>query len=705
MRLGRFLKRQSRRRYRLPTSLFLTGVGATTALLCLLVFFLQAGERAQFRKFVDKHHGTLSLRLAGIKSELDWLMLLVDQADTLSVETFSRVFDRSDSALTRERLYVLAHYRPDGTLDSHQIRDTGQALPLDETLIETAVSRAFQVSAENGVAVISLTSPHQRNQATSDTRLMVTNHRLLADGTHLVASIVISPLQMGLDYRASPTSPVLTSVELRSDGGGSPVMSMFSAEPRAWPFDKPVIEIRPLPDGFTSDDTRLSYQGRITLASPNNLALLGGSTAFGLLFSVCVAIASAAGGRRSHRLARVSSELQEANQALNTRIAETEALNQQLVEAHRNYRDIFENAIEGLFQIAPNGRFVQANPACARILGFETVDALMAYIDRPARAGFFAPTDQEELFRLLAKTDQVQGYEIELFRPDGSKGWVSVSIIVVRTQDGNIRFYEGIIEDISLRKQTDQVLLEAKEEAELANRTKTQFLANMSHELRTPLNAIIGFSEIIRRQMFGPVGSGEYVEYARDIHESGEHLLELINDILDVSRVEAGKRELQESSVDLRDVIHGSLRLLRDKADAKNLSIEVTVDPCLNQIWAEELALKQILINLVSNAVKFTKAGGEIHIKAQHDTGTGIVFSVADTGVGIDQADIGKVTEPFAQADRGTTRETGGTGLGLALVKSLTELHGGQLLLESELGVGTTVRVVLPEARLLRAVA
>ncbi len=250
------------------------------------------------------------------------------------------------------------------------------------------------------------------------------------------------------------------------------------------------------------------------------------------------------------------------------------------------------------------------------------------------------------------------------------------------------------------RRRAEQRLSEALRTAEIANHSKSQFLANMSHELRTPLNAIIGFSEMIREEMFGPVGVPEYADYIRDIHSSGRHLLELINDILDISKIEAGQFEIDESWVDLPAIAHWSKELMRHRADEGGVKIVLEGLDDLPEIFADERGLKQILLNLMSNATKFTPQGGTVTVTAGLDTAGNLNIMVADTGIGIEPHLIARVLEPFGQVEGPMTRNFGGTGLGLPITKSLAELHDGSLTLESEPGKGTCVTIMLPAARI-----
>jgi len=301
-----------------------------------------------------------------------------------------------------------------------------------------------------------------------------------------------------------------------------------------------------------------------------------------------------------------------------------------------------------------------------------------------------AAEERESYIQKRLEYHRIHASEIEVERADGRVFLVRSH----RTAEGGQVRLETEITDV---KQREMELRVAKETAEAANRSKSAFLANMSHELRTPLNAIIGFSDLLRSQTFGPLGSNRYVEYAADINNSGQHLLDLINDILDVSRIEAGRYDLHREVTSLRELVEDSSRLMSTAAREANVRLSSRITADLPLLALDRRAVRQVLLNLLSNAIKFTATGGSVVITAAHEDDAVCVF-VADTGIGIAESDLQRLTRPFEQVENVLTRAKTGSGLGLAITKALVELHDGRLDITSRLGEGTTVAVRLPRA-------
>jgi len=253
----------------------------------------------------------------------------------------------------------------------------------------------------------------------------------------------------------------------------------------------------------------------------------------------------------------------------------------------------------------------------------------------------------------------------------------------------------AVTRDISERKAQEAELLKTRDEAESASRAKSQFLANMSHELRTPLNAVIGFSEILNRELFGALGEERYRDYARLIHESGEHLLHMVNDILDMSKIEAGKFKIVKEPFNVGALVKSCCDIMRHTAEQRSLSLIVDIEPGIPELPADKRACKQMLLNVISNAIKFTDPGGWVRVSAKV-AGRNVALSVVDNGIGIADVDLPKLGNPFVQANNSYDRSYDGAGLGLSVVKGLAKLHGGKLELVSTLGAGTTATIVLP---------
>jgi signal transduction histidine kinase len=259
--------------------------------------------------------------------------------------------------------------------------------------------------------------------------------------------------------------------------------------------------------------------------------------------------------------------------------------------------------------------------------------------------------------------------------------------------------------EVDDRQRAEEALRHAIELAESASRTKSWFLANTSHELRTPLNAVIGFSDMIKDGLEAGAPKEKLLEYAGHINDSGRHLLAVLNDILDLSKVEAGKLELYEEEVDVAAIVHSCVAPMRQRADRGNVALVIDVPPGLPMLWADPRKLKQVLLNLLSNAIKFTTPGGRVTTRVSQGPSGAISIAVADTGIGIAAKDIPIALAPFSQVDSAFNRKFEGTGLGLPLAKALVELHQGQFDLQSQPGVGTTIRIGFPAARTRRRAA
>ena len=337
-----------------------------------------------------------------------------------------------------------------------------------------------------------------------------------------------------------------------------------------------------------------------------------------------------------------------------------------------------------------NEKFREYHPATADLMipGVSYEDLITRGAERGQFNDAEGRVEQWVAQELARQRDPGDAYEQHL--SDGR--WLQASDR--RTADGGTVCLRTDITDL---KQREEALRAAREAAELANRAKSEFLANMSHELRTPLNAIIGFSEVILKEMFGPLANENYREYIKDIHDSGSHLYQLINDILDVSKAEAGKLELRETSVNMADVIERCVRLVEERAQRAQVTIETRIADGTPSLIADERKLKQILINLLSNAVKFTPEGGTVEVLAGELDDGRFELVVKDTGIGIAADDIAIVMAPFGQVDSRLARRYEGTGLGLPLTKSLVELHGGVIDVESEVDVGTRIIIHLPK--------
>jgi len=405
--------------------------------------------------------------------------------------------------------------------------------------------------------------------------------------------------------------------------------------------------------------------------------------------------------RHSYEATKTASHLRRSNQEINRKFMDESRMARALRKSEQRYRAIFDNTGIGICQISDSFEWLNANRTLATMLGYENPRDLLAA--QPDFHGhlFTNPAEREDWINRL-KTDTCRDYEAEFFTQNGGVMFVCISGRAVVDEEDKKRHYECTMYDITERRRAELGLLQAKEQADFANRSKSEFLANMSHELRTPLNAIIGFAEIIKDQLFGPVGQTQYVEYAKDIYDSGGLLLSLINDILDMSKIEAGKRELAEIDLDMAKLVRSVGVLVDSRAKLGKVRMHWEVPKDLPHLRGEERALKQILTNLLTNAIKFTPEGGTVTIGAALDQSGNMRISVTDTGIGIAAEDIAVALAPFGQIESALSRKHQGTGLGLPLTKALVELHGGVLDLQSKLGEGTTVTLIFPADRVIQ---
>ena len=386
--------------------------------------------------------------------------------------------------------------------------------------------------------------------------------------------------------------------------------------------------------------------------------------------------------------------------SLRIEVTEIKTAEAAALDARQHLQDAIESLSEGFALYDVDGRLALSNSRLCE---------LHAAID-PAFSLALGSFYQAALRSLLAgsRIDDVEAFirrrDAEL--QEGSSVWEAqlanggwIHGTERRMRDGGV---VAMRRDITLLKHREDQLRAAMIDAMSANKAKSEFLANMSHELRTPLNAIIGFSEMIEAEIFGPLGNARYGEYVGDIRASGQHLLNIINTVLDLARVEAGKIVLSEGMVDIDATIDDCASLMRERIMRAMLRLKLEIEPDLPVLRADPVRLKQVVLNLLSNAVKFTRAHGQITVRARHTPSGGVAIEVSDTGIGMDPATIPKVFEPFGLGHAAHSRAYAGTGLGLPLSKALVEEHGGQLVLTSALGVGTTATVTLPAHRVIR---
>lgn len=358
-----------------------------------------------------------------------------------------------------------------------------------------------------------------------------------------------------------------------------------------------------------------------------------------------------------------------------------------------------ENSPNMMFITNTEGIIEYVNPRFTKLTGYTSEEAI-GQSPRILKSGDTPPEFYTNLWTSLKSGQEWRGVIKDRCK-DGSNFWASMVAAPVKGDDGNISHFISIHEDITEQKLNEERMIQARSQAEIANRAKSEIMANMSHELRTPLNAIIGFSATMNEQIFGPVGNEKYEEYAQYIHSSGTHLLEVINDILDVSAVEAGKLELNEDDINLSDTLEAALRIVATKAQDGDVTLKGLSQGALPLVRADQRRIKQVCLNLLSNAVKFTPAGGQVSVDAYSEENGDLVLCFSDTGIGMDDNELAKAMTQFGQVDSSHTRKHDGSGLGLPLTKGLIELHGGTMTLLSKPGNGTKVSVTIPAERVI----
>lgn len=370
-----------------------------------------------------------------------------------------------------------------------------------------------------------------------------------------------------------------------------------------------------------------------------------------------------------------------------------ELVDQKRDNASQAYRLLAEEASDIVVVYDPDGSIYFSSSALQRILKRDASD-----VARSRFTEIIHPEDAALASTILATPlrDETLTATYRFRHGDGHYVWLETMVRGIHDNTtGELRNVIMVSRDVSDRVLREQEIKAAQERAESANKAKSRFLANMSHELRTPLNAVIGFTDMMRQQTFGPLGNERYQEYATLIYDSGQLLLDLISDMLDMAKIEAGKLELNIENVDFNSTVEDSVRMLRDRAE--NSGLELTLSMPKQNVFAaaDKRAVKQIMLNLLTNAIKFTPAGGHVGVSVRTGDGQATI-SVRDTGIGIPADDLERIGNPFEQVNGDPMLAKSGSGLGLALVRALVEKHGGSLRIESEEGVGTDVRVSFP---------
>jgi PAS domain S-box-containing protein len=391
-------------------------------------------------------------------------------------------------------------------------------------------------------------------------------------------------------------------------------------------------------------------------------------------------------------------------EAFNRMAATIEARTAALAASEHRFRDIADVAGDFFWERDAEGRFTFLSDRFTEVTGLAAAEIIGRCAEDLVGPVPGAGSDVSRLLSALARRQPFHNLTLAIMPGRGESRWWRVSgRPFFDPATGAFLGFRGAGSEVTEAMQAEQELRCAKEAAEAANIAKSEFLATMSHELRTPLNAVIGFSEIMHNELLGPIGIDTYRQYAGDIMQSGMHLLGMINDILDFAKIDAGRLHLSETEVDLVSVAERAVRAVAPQAQAAGVMVSVAPATSSPIAWGDERRLMQVLLNLVSNAVKFTPRGGSVELRLGRTAEGGVEVSVRDTGIGIAAEDLPRVIEPFRQVDSGHARRHEGTGLGLAICDRLVRLHGGTLSLASTVGQGTVATVTLPAARSLPA--
>jgi len=372
--------------------------------------------------------------------------------------------------------------------------------------------------------------------------------------------------------------------------------------------------------------------------------------------------------------------------------------------SEQRFRDYADLGSDWYWEQDADLRFTYLSPRYAAVTGMDPKESLGRTrhdVFGRSNRGLNSSEVRDRHLKTLAERLPFKDFEVSNFGADGKVRYLAASGVPIFNEVGGFVGYRGIGRDTTAERRREQETLEAMENAEAANRSKSAFLAHMSHELRMPLNAILGFSEIIRDQHFGKTGSAKYIEYAGDILKSGQHLLALVNDVLDMSRIEAGRYDLSEEVVDLRELVDSSVAMVAPRAKDGQIELSSQVDHGLPRLRVDSRAIKQVILNLLSNAVKFTEPGGHVAVFAALEGDGRLSLRIADSGVGIPDDQLESVFEPFHQIEVSLRRRGTGSGLGLAISRSLVALQGGSIVLESEVGRGTTAIVYFAAGRVV----